>query len=133
MHSHTARSTIGRALLPLVLVTSASCSTLLGPDGTWLPQDPGTVVVRVRDEAGAPVAGAAVSVEMPNGIGSVFFESRQTDARGAQAFEYVPAGLRRVEVAAPAGFRAVVTPVVHEVAVVKGETVTADFVLVRAR
>lgn len=133
MDPETTRSPVARALLTLALVTSTGCSAFVGPDGTWLPKDPGTIVVRVRDDAGAPVAGALVGVEMPNGVGSTFVESRQTDARGSQRFEDVPAGLRRVSVAAPSGLRVVATPLVQDVEVVKGATVTADFVLDRVR
>lgn len=121
-----------RTLAPLVVLGSVGCSSLLAPDGRYVPRDPGTLVVHVRDQAGDPVGGARVSVEMPNDVGSTFLVSIETESRGTVRFTHVPAGSRRVQVDAPLGVRAVVAPLLQDVVVVKSATVTADFVFVRA-
>jgi hypothetical protein len=122
---------VNRCVVTLLVLAAAGCANLLGPDGSYVPKDPGTLVVRVRDQSGSPVSGARVSVEMPNAVGSVFMESSQTDSRGTHTFYYVPAGSRLVEVAPPSGFTIGEAQLVQHVNVVKGEATTADFVLVR--
>ena len=119
------------SVVTLLVAAAAGCANLLGPDGSYLPTDPGTLVVRVRDQSGAPVPGARVSVELPNALGSVFMESSQTDSRGTHTFYYVPAGSRLVEVAPPSGFATGEAQLVQHVNVVKDESTTADFALVR--
>ena len=125
------RAVANRSVVALLVFAAVGCTNLLGPDGSYLPKDPGTLVVRVRDQSGAPVPGTGVAVEMPNSVGSFFTESSQTDSRGTHTFYYVPAGSRRVEVAPPSGFGASAAALIQKVDVVKGESTTADFVLVR--
>jgi hypothetical protein len=133
MNPKAALTVMNRSILALLVLATVGCSNLLGPDGTYLPTNPGTLVVRVRDESGVPVPGARVSVEMPNAVGSLFTESSQTDSEGTHSFYYVPAGIRRVEVAPPSGFAASATSLIQDVEVVKGQSTTVDFAVVRTR
>ena len=88
----------------LAVIASARCSNPLnGEGGLSVPKDPGTLVVRVRDQAAAPVQNVHVSVEMPNDVGSFFMVGASTQANGNMTFYYVPAGRRRVEVTLPPG------------------------------
>src|SRR5688572_16025762 len=91
--------------------------------------DPGTVVVTVRDTSGAAVAGAWVYIELPNNIGSTFWDGTATNGEGMVTHRYIPAGRRMLEVKPPAGFAADVPK--QEVEVIKDATVTAEFILRR--
>jgi hypothetical protein len=82
----TTLSVVNRAVVVLLIFVPVGCMNLLGPDRGAVPKDPGTLVVRVRDQSGGPVSGASVSVEMPNSVGGVFTESSQTDSRGTHTF-----------------------------------------------
>ncbi len=110
-------------------LTASACVNPLGPDSARL-KDPGTVVVTVRDETDEAVRGVWVYVELPNDIGSFFWEGTATDADGRAAFTYVPAGVRMVEVKPPAGYAAE-GAAKHEVTVIKGGTVSTQFTLRR--
>ena len=111
-------------------LSASACVNPLEPDRVRL-KDPGTVVVTVRDEAGEAVRGVWVYVELPNDIGSVFWEGIPTDADGRVTFMYVPAGVRMVEVKPPAGYAAV-GAAKRELTVLKGRTATAQFTLRRS-
>src|SRR6478735_3181006 len=94
-------------LLIAATVASTGCSGPLNPEaGFALPKDPGTVTVRVVDEAGAPVVNAHVSVTQPNNVGGVFSVAAWTDANGTRTFSGIPAGDRPVNVTPPAGYKA---------------------------
>jgi hypothetical protein len=108
-----------RVLALLLMLGSVGCGNLLAPDGRWVPRDPGTLVVQVRDQGGDPIGGARVSVEFPNDVGSTFFVSQETNSTGAMTMTDVPAGNRRVLVDAPAGLRADVTQLARDVVVVE--------------
>jgi hypothetical protein len=99
--------------------------------GFQAPRDPGTVLVRVRDEQAVPVRGAAVSVQMPNASGGLFEVGTTTRADGSSTIFGVPAGPRRVTVTPPAGYAAGSDPLARIVSVVKDETVRVEFVLRR--
>jgi hypothetical protein len=123
---------VARSAFTLLVLATVGCNSLLGPENGYpVPKDPGTLVVRVRDQAGAPVAGVRVSVEMPNSVGSFFTESAETDSDGERVFYYVPAGSRRVEVAPPSGFVAGAAGLIAAVTVVKDQSTIAEFRLVR--
>jgi hypothetical protein len=116
------------ALLAVALLTTAACDNLLSPAANNR-KDPGTVIVQVRDTAGAPVTNVWVYIELPNSVGSTFWEGTPTRSDGQVTHRYIPAGRRMLEVKPPAGF-AVDTPT-QEVEVVKDATVTAQFTLRR--
>ncbi len=110
-------------------LSASACINPLGPDRARL-KDPGTVVVTVRDETDEAVRGVWVYVELPNDVGSFFWEGTATDADGRVTFSYVPAGVRTVEVKPPAGYAAV-GAAKRELTVLKGRTATALFTLRR--
>lgn len=111
----------------------AGCSGLLNPEaGLALPKDPGTVVVEVHDQLGAPVGDVIVHIsDIPNSVGSTYDVGQWTNASGATTFSGIPAGRRRVEVTPPAGFRAVTDDVIKQIDVVKDTSVAVFFVLSR--
>ena len=120
---------VRRCVAVLVLIAAAGCENLLGPGVPDNRRDPGTVVVEVRDTAGAPVANAWVYIELPNSVGSTFWEGSPTNAEGRMTHRVIPAGRRMLEVRPPAGFLAD-TPK-QEIDVVKDRTATATFTLRR--
>jgi hypothetical protein len=122
-------STRCRYVLAAALAASAACVNPLGPDSERT-RDPGTLVIRVRDVAGAPIAEVWAYVELPNNVGGFFWEGTPTRADGTATFYYVPAGRRTVEVRPPAGY-SVEGPAKENVDMVKGKTVTAQFTLRR--
>ena len=111
------------------VVASAGCVNLIGPSDDSR-KDPGTLIVRVRDQSGAAVQNAWVYVELPNNVGSFFKEGTPTRADGTATFYYVPAGRRPVEIKVPAGYEPD-GEVKHDVDVVKGQSVTTQFTLRR--
>jgi len=117
-----------RVVCVLMLLACAGCDGCgtYGPD--TIPKDPGTVVVRITDQSGAPIGSVWVYVhDIPNSVGSTFSRGRATNAAGVAEITSIPAGRRRVEVKPPNGYavQEIVT-----VDVVKGESITVPFVLV---
>lgn len=117
------------SLLGLALLSTAACVNPLGPANANR-KDPGTVIVQVRETGGAAVPNAWVYIELPNSVGSTFWEGTPTRSDGTVTHRYIPAGRRMLEVKPPAGFLAD-TPK-QEIDVVKDRTVTAQFTLRRA-
>jgi hypothetical protein len=116
----------------LALVAITSCRVLNPEAGLPVPKDPGTVIVRVGDQLGAPVARVGITVsEIPNSVGSFFGESQASDANGTATFTDIPAGSRRVEIAVPLGFAPDADGAVRQVAVVKSASVTVAFRIIR--
>jgi hypothetical protein len=114
----------------LLTVMSMGCLEFMNAEGGFAaPVDPGTVLIRVRDQAGKPVAGVQATVEVPNDRGGLFKIGRLTGNDGSARIPSVPAGERRVEIAQPAGFADGERS--RDVVVVKGRTTTVDFTLVR--
>ena len=116
------------ALLAVTLLAAAGCENFIGPANNNR-KDPGTVIVQVRDTAGAPVTNVWVYIELPNSVGSTFWEGTPTSSDGQVTHRYIPAGRRMLEVKPPAGFTADAPK--HEVDVVKDKTVTTQFTLRR--
>jgi hypothetical protein len=115
-------------VLAAAAVSLAACANPVSP-GNQARQDPGTVVVQVRDTAGAPVPNVWVYIELPNSVGSTFWEGTPTRSDGSVTMRYIPAGRRTVEVKPPAGFAADAPK--HEIDVRKDATVTTRFELRR--
>ena len=122
-------SAIGITLLVLFGSASAACNLM--EDGTWVPEDPGTVAVSVRDQSGFPVRQALVEVEIPNAVGGVFQHGTRTDSDGRATIRSVPAGTRPVRITPPEGFSIDAEQRVQLVDVRRHQTVSATFVLVR--
>ena len=120
-----------RIFVALAVAATVGCENLLQPGVPDNRRDPGTVVVTVRDTAGAPISGVWVYIELPNSVGSTFWEGTATNSDGKVTHRVIPAGRRMLEVRPPAGFTAD-TPK-QEVEVVKDRTTTADFTLRRAQ
>ena len=79
----------------LVAIGAIACSEA----GLATPTNPGTIVVRVTDQVGAPVAGVQVTVsDIPNKVGGVYSVSQWTGTDGSVTIDYVDAGLRRVSI-----------------------------------
>ena len=118
-------------LLALSAATSMSCSNPLSPGS--VPKDPGTVIVRVSDQLGAPVANVAVVIsEIPNSVGSFYSVGQSTGADGVTNFgSSIPAGSRRVSITIPAGFVAGSDGLVRQIEVVKSASVTVEFRITR--
>lgn len=116
-----------------VALLSAGCSNVLGSEaGLQVPQNPGTVVVSVREAAGAPIEDVNVQVhDLPNSVGSTYSIGEWTNGHGVVTISDVPAGRRRVEVTLPIGFRAGPDELVKPVDVLEGKAVTVAFVLSR--
>lgn len=112
-----------------VALSASACANPLAPDSARL-KDPGTLVVQVRDTAMAPIEGVWVYVELPNDVGSTFWEGTPTRDDGKVTFHYIPAGSRTIEVRPPAGYVAD-GAAKREVQVVKGKTASAHFTLRR--
>ena len=113
-------------IVAIALMVCVGCD-LAGPES--LPIDPGTVVVRVSDEARAPLRDVWVYVvDVPNRVGSTYTVGSRTDAAGVATLPGIPAGERHVDVKPPAGFAA---PERLTVGVVKGVTVSLPVVLRR--
>lgn len=121
------------ATVALLALATASCRSPLGPSefGLPVPNEPGRLVVRVRDQAGLAVQNAYVCVEMPNSVGSFFKECSWTRPDGTTIFFAVPAGRRPVDVTPPVGFSAGLGGLIREVAVIKGVESTVEFELTR--
>ncbi len=118
-----------RYVIAAALAASAACVNPLAPQSARL-KDPGTLVVSVQDEGHQPLTGVWVYVELPNDVGSVFWEGTATGGDGKTTFHYVPAGTRMVEVKPSPGYSAV-GPVKQEVQVLKGKTAATQFTLRR--
>jgi hypothetical protein len=116
-----------RCCLAVSLLAIAGCGELLLEPPNR--KDPGTVIVHVRDTSGAAVAGAWVYIELPNSIGSTFWEGTATNGQGNVTHRVIPAGRRMLEVKPPASFAA--DEPRQEVEVIKDRTVTAQFTLRR--
>ena len=116
-----------------IAAVSAACSNLLGSEaGLPVPKDPGTVLARVRDQAGEGIAGVSVDIhDIPNSVGSFYSMSQRTRGDGVVEFTFIPAGRRRVQVTLPAGYSAGAEQLIESVDVVKNATVRVTFVLVR--
>ena len=123
------RSAIRITLLAWLGSVSGACNLM--EDGTWVPEDPGTVAVGVRDQSGFPVREALVEVEIPNHVGGVFQHGTRTDSDGRATIRSVPAGTRPVRVTPPSGFSIDADQRVQLVEVRRHQTVSATFVLVR--
>ena len=107
-----------------VLATTACFNPIAPPDNR---RDPGTVVVHVRDTDGAPISGVWVYIELPNSIGSTFWEGSPTRADGSVTHRVIPQGRRMLEVRPPAGYVADFPK--QEIDVVKDRTTNAQFTL----
>ena len=119
--------TYARPLLAAIaLVATVACEYGLQPRGP----DLGTVIVTVRDTAGSPVGNAWVYIELPNSVGSTFWEGSATRSDGSVTHRYIPQGRRVLEVKPPAGFVADTSR--QEVDVVKDRTTNAQFTLRRS-
>jgi len=69
------------------------------PEGTCVPQNPGSVLVRVQDQSAAPVANVRAEVGgLPNCVGSTYSVSQTTGRDGATQLDAIDAGVRRVSV-----------------------------------
>jgi hypothetical protein len=116
----------------LALVAITSCSVLKPEAGLPVPKDPGTAIIRVGDQLGAPVPRVGITVsEIPNSVGGFFGESQASDANGTATFTDIPAGSRRVEMTVPPGFAPDADGAVRQVAVVKSASVTVAFRIIR--
>jgi hypothetical protein len=125
-----------RLMLVVVLAGAgcAGCWNPLNPEaGLPVPKDPGTVVVRVSDQAAAPMRDVRVQVhDLPNSVGSVYSVGQSTDAGGSTTIRGIPAGRRRVEVMTlPVGYTADPADLVKPVDVMKNASVTVSFVLTK--
>lgn len=126
---------IFRRLSVLVAVLATMCcGGLLNPEaGDPLPVDPGTILVRVLDQNGAPVRDVYVEIgNIPNHVGSTFSEGQWTHADGTTTFDSIDAGDRTVTVTPPSGFAADASGNTRHVTVVKAQTTTVVFQLVKA-
>jgi hypothetical protein len=120
------RMTVVTVIVALALIVCVACE-LAGPE--TVPKNPGTVIARVADDSGAPLARVWVYVhDIPNAVGSTFSVGVPTNASGTSRIEAIPAGRRRVEVKPPPGYAA---PEAVAVDVVKGVAVTVAFALTR--
>ena len=114
-------------ILALALMVCVACD-LAGPE--TVPKDPGTVVARVTDESGAPLAGVWVYVhDIPNSVRTTFTIGVATNASGTATIDVIPAGHRRVEVKPPQGY---LVPDMVPVDVAGRQTVTVTFTLKRS-
>ena len=111
----------------LFAVFTAACENPFQPGLPDNRRDPGTVVVTVRDTAGNPVRDAWVYIQLPNSVGSTFWEGSPTKSDGTVTHRYIPQGRRTLEVKPPVGFAA--DAPTQEVDVVKDRTTNAQFTL----
>ena len=125
--------TVHRQTVLGIVVLSVGCSSLLGSEaGLPVPKDPGTIVVSVRDAGGGPIDGVEVQVhDIPNSVGTTYTVGQWTDRNGVARISDIPAGLRRVEMKLPAGFRVFGDPLIKPVDVIRGASVSVIFVLQR--
>jgi hypothetical protein len=120
-----------RSAVLLASLCSVICACNLLDEGTWVPEDPGTVSATVRDASGFPVRDALVEVEIPNSVGGVFQHGTRTNSEGRATIRSVPAGTRPVRVTPPAGFHIGAAGREQLVDVRRHQTVSVTFILIR--
>ena len=122
-----------RLSFAFVVFAAAACGGSLNPEaGFPLPVDPGTVLVHVGDTSGAPLPNVPVEIgNIPNAVGSFYSTGQNTRSDGTATFSAIPAGERTVSVTPPTGFAAGPDGRVRTVTVIKGQTVTVTFQLVK--
>ena len=113
-------------LAAAILATTACFNPIAPPDNR---RDPGTVIVHVRDTNGAAIVGVWVYIELPNSVGSTFWEGTPTSQDGSVTHRVIPAGRRMLEVKPLVGF--VADTLRQEIDVVKDRTTNAQFTLRR--
>ena len=116
-------------LLLGALVFASACENPFQPGLPDNRRDPGTVVVTVRDTAGNPVRDAWVYIELPNSVGSTFWEGSPTKAGGTVTHRYIPQGRRTLELKPPSAFMS--DSPKQEIDVVKDRTTYAQFTVRR--
>src|SRR5262245_21771117 len=121
LRPHLTHRSMTMLLAATVSVALAGCANPLNPDA---PKDPGTVVVHVNDDTGAPVFNAYVEITQPNHLGGEFGQGAWTDTAGVRTFRYIPAGPRPVAVTPPAGYKPGPGGTKQVVSVLKGKSVT---------
>ncbi len=127
-------SIVRRLLVSALLVTAVACGGgPLDPEaGACVPSEPGTILVRVGDQANAPLAGVPVEIgDIPNCVGSTFSEGQQTRGDGTATFAFIPAGDRTVTVTPPPGFGPDASGGTRRVIVVEAQTASVVFQLVK--
>ena len=120
---------LARGALVLTLLSGSACENPFQPGLPDNRRDPGTVVVTVRDTAGNPVRDAWVYIELPNSVGSTFWEGSPTKSDGTVTHRYIPQGRRTLEVKPPAAFTS--DSPRQEIDVVKDRTTHAQFTVRR--
>ena len=116
----------------LVIGTVACAGNPFTEAGLPAPKDPGTVVVRVSDQADVAVANVEVTVnDIPNAVGSFYSKSGRTGAGGTVTIDSIDAGTRRVSMTVPTGFRADPEGSERVVTVIKDRSVLVTFRITR--
>lgn len=120
LHLRRARSLVAAALT----LCAAGCE-----NGLAVPIDPGTVLARVRDQTGAPVANVPISVET---VDRTSWQTISTRSDGTVTFLAVAAGTHRTWATLPSGYTAIADSLTKAVSVSKGQTTDVTFTLTKS-
>jgi hypothetical protein len=128
--------TMAQTLLQIAFVIAAAESMLAcvgNPESSCVPQNPGSVVVRVQDQSAVPVANVRAEVGgIPNCVGSVYSVGRTTGGDGTTQLDGIDAGVRRVSITLPQGYAAGPDGVSRDVEVIRNRAVNVVFTIVRS-
>jgi len=117
----------------LIAVAESMLACVRNPESTCVPQNPGSVVVRVQDQSAVPVANVRAEVGgIPNCVGSVYSVGRTTGGDGTTQLDGIDAGVRRVSITLPQGYAAGPDGVSRDVEVIRNRSVNVVFTIVRS-
>ena len=118
-------------LVPVILLFALLSG--VGCHNPVAPQDHGALIVRVADQAGAPIPDVPVEVrDFPNSGSGLTAIGQHTGSDGVANFlATIPVGNHRVSITVSDGFTVGPDGLVQQVEVVKGKSVTLEFRLIR--
>jgi hypothetical protein len=116
-----------------VAIVGLTTACFLNPEaGSCVPQNPGSVTVRVQDPTGAPVVSVRVEVRgLPNCVGSFYSVAQTTGRDGVTKITAIDAGVRRVSITLPQGYDAGTDGVSRDVEVIHNHSVDVIFTILR--
>jgi hypothetical protein len=95
------------------------------------PQNYGALIVRVADQAGAPIRDVPVEVrDFPNPVALTAIGQHTGSDGVANFLATIPVGNHRVVISVPDGFASGADGLVQQVKIVKGQSVTVGFALI---
>ena len=118
--------------LALAIVVSTSACSVNPEAGSCVPNNPGSVIARVQDQTGAPVASVRVEVGgIPNCVGSFYSVAQTTGRDGVTEIAAIDAGVRHVSITLPQGYDAGPEGVSRDIEVIRNRSVDVAFTILR--